>query len=329
MIDLAATTSQARLEDPPPTCHVHANSTGSRIDLALANRVLASSCRGCSLLEDSALPVHTPLLASFETASVAQQGPCFQTPLAIPLNFGDSDPDAERYQSSACAQECVQSHAHDFNQALHSKDVEKAFLHFNGASEKYLCTRAFGQPYVKPYCGRGRVKMRSKTTAAPFRDSETHCAVSSKCWRLQKLTRRLEEMARKLQLRAHAMTPIPQEWWNLWRTTCQDGASLAPHMRAWNDVTNIPDLPTLLAMISEVKNLAKQQRLLETARRVESRAELFRDDWNSKRKLSHAFCRGEKPPMPPLMCREDGTWTGDRAEMDGMLRDAWLPVFRL
>ena len=123
--------------------------------------------------------------------------------------------------------------------------------------------------------------------------------------------------------------PVPQEWFNLWAAACRDGTMLAPHLQAWTDLRNIPDLQSLQALISEVRNLTTQQRVLETHRRMQSRADLFEEDWASKRKLSHAFCRGEKPPMPPLMCREDGTWTGDRSEMDGMLCDAWLPIFRL
>ena len=95
IFDLASITAQAQGVPAPPTCHAHANSPGSRIDLAFANHILAPSCRGCHPLPDSALPVHTPLLISMETDAVAQQGPCFHTPLPIPLNFVDSDPDAE------------------------------------------------------------------------------------------------------------------------------------------------------------------------------------------------------------------------------------------
>ena len=211
IIDLAATYAQAKGTQPQPTCHAHADSSGSRIDLAFANHVLAPSCKGCELLEDSALPVHTPLLVSLETGAVSQKGPCFHTPLAFPLNFCDSDPDAERYQSSQCAQACVQSHAQEFAQAIERKDVDAAFSHFNHASENYMCTRGLGQSFVKAYCGRGRVRMKTKANVAPFQDKELHCAVSSKCFRLQKLTRRLEEMGRKLQLRSHALMPVPSE----------------------------------------------------------------------------------------------------------------------
>ena len=220
MVDLAATTAPATGAEPGPTCHAHTTSAGSRIDLALANHVLAGSCRGCALLPDTGLPVHTPVLVSLDASAVNQQGTCFDTPLEFPLQFSDPDPEAEKYQRSEVAEGCVQAHAQRFSEALSDRNVEQAFHIFNRASEQYLCTRSMGRTYARPYCGRGQVKLKHKTIAAPHRDMDQHCAISSKCLRLQKLTRRLEELARKIQLRPHYLTPIPQEWFNLWLAIC-------------------------------------------------------------------------------------------------------------
>ena len=206
-------------------------------------------------------------------------------------------------------------------------DTEAAFQTFCNVGEQYFCTRLFGQKRVRAYCGRGLVELKKKQNLAPFTDKDQHCAISSKCHRLMKLARRIEELSRKLQ-RRYVLEPIPAEWWNLWEAIRRDGTSLLPHVVAWLD-PNIPDLPLLLQLGCAVRNQCTQQRSVETTRRKDSRASLFKEDWADKRKLSHAFCRGEKPPVPPLICKPDGTFTGDRAEIDGLLCGAWLPIFRL
>ena len=153
LVDLAATTALAAGVEAPPTCHAHPTSPGSRIDLAFANSILAGACSSCELFESSALPVHKPVLVTLNTSTVAQQGPCFRTPLAFPMNFQDPNQEAEKHQSSTCAQACVDAHWANLSQALQSQDVEQAFEAFNQASEQYYCTRAFGQTKVKPDCG--------------------------------------------------------------------------------------------------------------------------------------------------------------------------------
>ena len=327
LFDMAAVFACAQGIDPPNTCHVHQTSAGSRIDLVLANHVLVGCCQGCQLFHDSGLPTHTPVLVTLATEGVAQRGTCFRSPLAFPLNFQDPDGEAERFQSQECAGEIVARHAQGLSQAISQQDTETAFRVTCAAAEEYLCMRHFGQRYVRAYCGRGLAEMKQKNIAAPFLDKTQHCAVSSRCHRLMKLARRLEELSRKVQNR-FVLAPIPQEWWNLWEAIRRDGTCLMPHAPAWLDPC-IPDLPLLLALGKAARDHSTHERAVEGSRRKETKTAIFKEDWSNQRKLSHAFCRGEKPPVPPLLRRCDGSFTGNLVEIDGLLRDAWLPIFRL
>ena len=175
------------------------------------------------------------------------------------------------------------------------------------------------------FLGRGRVNHHSKTLTPPH-SSPHEGALNTYQVRLGKLTRRVEELIRKLTLR-HAIEPVPQEWSHMWTKCRTEGKVLSPECGQFWQEHNLPDIGSLRRLSFLLRNRLEGDvgKCREERRRMWH--EQFMADFKSTRVQTFEFIRGRPPRAIPLLQREDGSMTGDYSEIDAMLHGAWEEVF--
>ena len=63
--------------------------------------------------------------------------------------------------------------------------------------------------------------------------------------------------------------------------------------------------------------------------RVDAWKGWFAEDWQNARSGTFAWCESVAACKCFLLIRCDGSLTANAAEVDGFVRDAWLPIFRM
>ena len=144
---------------------------------------------------------------------------------------------------------------------------------------------------------------------------------------LQKLARRVEETVRKITHR-DAMAPLTAETWAVWRNVCISGQSLLPAWGCW-DFRDIPQLNALHHIGAAVRQLAVEEQMTQRHHRRAAWTEWFSRDWRQSRKQAFDFVKGAREGATPLLETPTGELTGDPVVIDQLLRDSWLPIFRM
>ena len=256
-----------------------------------------------------------------------QAGVQYRVPSCLPLFEPDPEPEGEALAIEHALQQAV-CPEQDWQNLLNSNDVDQVFQRLSSDSEQYLAVRAHGIPFLSPsQKGRGEHPKLVSFKATSKHQDVSHGAVEVRSVRLQKLTRRCEELVRKLT-RRHFLAPIPAEWRGMWDTCCRDGSVLMPSWVIWQH-RDLPDLPALQRLSAALRETVVQELQGRTQQRHASWTQWFEEDWNDRRKGTYAYIRGDDKHAAPPIQRDDGTFTGNLQEADSLVREAWLPIFCL
>ena len=198
-------------------------------------------------------------------------------------------------------------------------------------AEMYFSLRnGWGPQAPAPFRGRGaKPQIAHRTVTAPHTD-EAGATLDLRSHRMYKLARRCEELVRKLHLR-DAMSPVPQEWHNMWNKCRKDGAQLLPNWDIWLH-GDLPDLALLRHLSKAVREAAQENATTRRRDRRKAWEIWFREDWQATRKNTFEFVRdGESGNQDglPILQRPDSSLTGDIHEMHSILTEAWEPTFRM
>ena len=206
---------------------MRSTSEGSRINLALLNRQLASTLRSFQTLQETGIPTHDPILLELEIEHCQQAGHTIQTPMAFPLDWQDPVADAEAYQAEHLSTALLEEANPAWEEALQSRDTNKMYSLFSDVAEAYIGHRAFGCQAPPRYLGRGkRVTTSKRQMTSPHQDN-TQGALEIKEVQMIKLARRVEELIRKLTLR-QTIAPLTADTHDLWARCRQQGFQLLP-----------------------------------------------------------------------------------------------------
>jgi len=329
-LDAAASWSRAQGREPACTCYPRLTSRGSRLDLVLANFTAWQGVLQCDIVPDSGLPTHTPVRTVLQSGVYAQRQLRVVRPLAYPVHNWTS---LSAELQLELAQRVWEPFASSWTNALSVQDVEQLWVVFCASSEEFMEQRS-AVSLVKPqtrYQGRGSESApRRCFVAAPQARGELG-AVELRQFRLLRLTRRLEEMAR-WRHSAEAIGIVSHSTQNLWRHVLQDVQCLMDPSVPWV----VPLRQSYPASLGELQTAIQALHVLTLAAGEEARASRRRTwvNW-SQHSWTHApgklyrYTRGEAYTNAALIRRPDGTFTAESNEMDDILQSSWAPVFRM
>ena len=139
----------------------------TRIDLALCNNIMLPHITDMTILRNTGLPGHCPLVISFDFSNQLDHKFVFRTPQSIPVKSGD----CSEAQVASIEDEIWQPVLADFVSAIANSNVDKAFAIWTAAAEKVCLRQAqtMLQPVGKKHVGRGRkpVVIKTPIQAAP------------------------------------------------------------------------------------------------------------------------------------------------------------------
>ena len=307
------------------TCFVRATSQGSRIDLALMNRQLASTLQDFQTLQETGIHTHDPLQLTLDVSLCEQTGKCIPTPLPFPLDWQDPVEDAENYQKESLSSALLAQVQSCWKEAKEARDTDALYRIFSDVSESYLGIRAFGAQPPRRYTGRSRVPKTTLRQAATPHQHPLEGAQDMAEIHLVKLTRRVQELIRKLTHR-HVIDPLAPDVLDLWDKCRQQGLKLLPDWGAWQYI-DLPDLGSLKQLEALMRAQEHDNKWKQRASRISAWKERFQEDWRGSRRMAYEFARGGKPLRPPVLERPNGSLTGCLQEMEKMLTEAWEPTF--
>ena len=302
----------------------------SGIDLCLLNSAAAELFIDFDFVTDSSctIPNHKQLSLTLRTSSPKQRvlrahklwrpSPCH------PL------PPADR---QALALECIQQCIDEFDQAFHKKDSDALWHAWCQMAESWCVQHAAiasGEHHkIEDYgaYGRGLSSLKQKTQQR--RDfSEVGDLVPPQLQAANKIGRLLEEMSCKLknEVRPEVRAKCVQ----LWSKICRIGSSdlqcekLEPCWRI--------RCPSRLDIVDTIRKQiqtyaarigAQSRQLRMKNQKKRRRQEIIRDP-----SLIYKCLQVEHQPALSTIRREDGSYTGNIAEMDEILRKAWGKIFQ-
>ena len=327
-VDAAAAVAAASGSSPDATCFVRDTSIGSRIDVILCNSIAAASLLDFGVVLDSGLPVHLPVACSLNLHAFSQEVPQVSKPRAVPLGWVDPEPEAEQWQSDRCVAQVWQAFEEAWQRGLRTTDVECLWAAWSAAAEKYLITRATDAGEVmkeSAHQGRGSVKIKKVKRAA----SSQEAAEGADTMRV----RRLQKFARKVEQLVHDMTVAPERWGHDQRCLEQKIRMTALDLVPAAAQEYLKPGPQRVHSLRLLANAVREevQQLHEQARRNRTTAwkHWLAEAWGSKSGEVFKWCKGEGEERTSMVQRPDGTLTANAEEIDKLLRDAWLPIFRM
>jgi hypothetical protein len=156
-------------------------------------------------------------------------------------------------------------------------------------------------------------------------------AVPTAQLQLMKLTRRVEAVQ---HWRDHTTFPavVPVAIERAWIGATTTSAAILDPRLAWVNILNaaaIPSLADLETLLTELHNLLDTQ--AERTRQIRRQLwnEWVQTSWHRKPKELYRYTGGTQRSTLTLLQKSDGNLTADPIELDQLLQDAWLPVFRL
>ena len=215
----------------------------------------------------------------------------------------------------------------EWTDVLERGDSNEILKTWSSHSEQYLGLRSFECQAPAAFLGRGSPPKFVQNTLCAEKSHE-HGAIELRPHRIEKLTRRVEELIRKLVHR-DVIAPVPQEWFHIWQLCQEDGRKLLPLFPGWWAPSGIPDLAFLRALSAELRQVVQSELTGAREGRKQRWSDFFSADWADTRREIFAFVNGDQQPSAPIVADATGALTGDPCKVDSILRVAWGPIFQL
>ena len=222
----------------------------------------------------------------------------------------------------------VQSNSeHTWQLCIEHGDLDGAYEILGKDGEAYCQHRSTGCSAV-PAAMRGRGTVRTKTSKVLPPSSSEEGAATSRLLQLQKWTRRLEELGRKLFLRGE-QGRTSEDAGAVWEAV-RKGHSLAPNsmQEALHD-TEVPNLERTMVLVRLARELVKQAHSDNQERRSETWHSITSEAWAGNRSRMYAYCKEEEHRQLHVLSHPDGRLTGQISEMHEILHSYWKDVFQL
>ena len=306
-----------------PTCFPKRSSKGTRIDHLLANSTGSALARSVRKVEDCGIPTHVPLLCDLDIALACQKGKRFRLPKELPLGWGLKDETQEAEEAAKTLAPIFQRSADMWGLCIRHGDVDGAYEILSADAESYCMARAGLTTFVPSGIrGRGTTHLQEYNTAPVCSDDSG--AATCRLVRLQKLQRRLEEVARKRFLRGDSAMDLPDTR-NLWSQVQID----APKLLKQPVEENPPNSCRLGELIRTCRMKVTAEQCRAQQHRREEMQRWTRQQWVAERGRVYALCKDEESKPLTMLQRQDGTFTSEVSEVDALLRGFWLQTFQL
>ena len=199
--DAGALVAQAQGGTPEPTCFAHEESVGTRRDYIFTNACATPSIRGFDVAHNTGIPTHKPVVLSLETTmQKAYSGKVLIHPRPFSFDYVDPDPGGEDLMASHTAALLISDSAQEWEATMATKDPNAALALWSRVSEHYFGLRSFHEAPPSPFTGRAQRTRLCERTLTNERSCDQG-VVELKVHRIQKLTRRVEELVTKLTRR--------------------------------------------------------------------------------------------------------------------------------
>eukprot|EP00664_Eupelagonemidae_sp_cell27_P006048 gene6048-8598_t len=307
---------------------------GNRIDVIIASAEAAATIDSCEVEADSEYPTHNPVHATMQVAQYGQTVKALRRPQGFPVDSWEKW-DEEREEQEA--ERALRDSPTDWSAVTAATDVEQLWSDWSEAAEAYLIARS-GTALVGPagragrYRGRGRCRgpVDKHLAAQQGKGDDGALVVAQR--RVQRLLRRFEELERRIvRHRALGVGVTPHHLVTLWSAIRRAGAVALPS-EPWSDVwarSELPDNAERRRLAAELHAEADRLARGERAGRLAAWKEWIRTCWLLRRGAVFDWCRNAPRQEVTMMRRKDGSLTGNVLEMDGLLREAWSPIFCL
>eukprot|EP00664_Eupelagonemidae_sp_cell27_P006452 gene6452-7103_t len=210
--DAAAEIAQLKGEELKRTCFPRRDSPGRRIDVILRNSVLAPALRGFEVQEEATMPTHRPVSAQLDLAAYGEARKRRKRPAK-----------EQREEDVRATRKAVDASDAQWEAAVARSDsylVERCSEHLAGAERQYR--------------GRGGEPRPRKLHLAAVQRSGVVGATTSPLREQLKLTRRLEDLDRRLVRQRRAgpgalLHELCKQWWRI----RDQGCALRALDRGW------------------------------------------------------------------------------------------------
>ena len=173
--------------------HYPPHGTPGRLDVVLLNKTAAEAFTGYSVLDDTGLPAHRPVIASLSLQRFRTLHSQLKRPKCFPSVRG-----ADPHEDQLRAEQTFQPHAQSWASALSNRDVDSLFGCWSKFSEDFLCRRASVD--LEANSGRGKkcphfIKQPNCAVFCLSKGLGSQTIVEERC--LRKLARQVEELQRQ------------------------------------------------------------------------------------------------------------------------------------
>ena len=118
---------------------------------------------------------------------------------------------------------------------------------------------------------------------------------------------------------------------HLWNKCRRIGAYLVPDVACasvWACV-QVPCCGDLHVLLDSISASIQKQQMAARIERDRIWRERMVDSWEHGGAKVYRWCKGEENERADMITRPDGSLTCDAAEMDDLVREAWLPIFQM
>ena len=333
--DVAVEFAKASGITAAPTCH--SSTAGTRIDAIIANVPLLAAAQDFSVLNDTGLPTHSPLVLQLDPRQYRQKICRIVRPAAFAVEAWEAiEQDAEE----DLALECLLQNEQGWAKAKEDKDVEGMWRAWCKAAESYLHKRSqAGRDAAHKESGRsGRWKNmdpQMRYTAASQGRGDLigkGGAEDLKQRRLARLARQWEELLRQRRsVLGRGLGQHPQETQLLWQSICKLAKLVVPEAR-WPLLPSIPDVATGEVVLADLRKKLATHSSAIREQRVENWRRWLQQQWREGGRHRGKVFRevsGRGLVLSSVLARrQDGTTTANINEIHAMLKATWDPVFR-
>jgi endonuclease/exonuclease/phosphatase family metal-dependent hydrolase len=326
--DAAAVHAASMGKSPDLTCF--ASPDGTRIDIVLCNRASAAALRHVEVLADTGIPTHRPVVVHLELESFADAVWKHPQPRMFPAASSSRRAVDLGNVGSVLGGDAGQQ----WRVALHAWDVESLWGLWCRAAES-TCLQACGDDLGGPrstFLGRGRDCKPLKQQVAAPQGRDAAGAVGLRQRRAQRLVDRLAELKRQLQTLSSARPgAAPMQARRLWQNVQDDGRRVFSQgmlPQGWDFSDSLPTLASCDGFLLAAQQISSQLAGKQRSDRILAWKARMQQFLSGKCKDAYKWCREDDWTTTGFLQRADGTLTGNSAEIDRMVLDAWLPIFR-
>eukprot|EP00662_Eupelagonemidae_sp_cell21_P058248 gene58248-biopygen37513 len=262
-------------------------------------------------------------------AAYGQTAPKFRTPAAYPVDRWAKWTDAEE---ELLAEICASQHRNQLATAASDGDANATYAAACAALESYLSQRSADVANFRELrrCA-GRATIRNPTPAFIAADQRRlpEGAQDARTRALERLKGRIQELLYQWpKVGAGAM---PTMLIRTWRHVVDQVRSPALAHDELGPLRNVNDLPSRqqLQEVMPLVNLAICRHLtaMRELRATGFRSYMLRAEVSMPRRIFQ-FCKSTVMKSVHTVTRPDGSITANAAEIDALLRGAWMPIFQ-